>query len=337
MYYFLNDYQEGCHPRILEKLLKSNSEIQIGYGNDEYSTEAVNLIKLALGDNSVDVHLVSGGTQANMICLSAFMRPHHSVISCDSGHINTHECGAIEATAHKINVVPSIDGKLTCDSIEGVLQLHSDEHLVKPKVVYISNSTELGTLYSHKELLELRKFTKEKNLYLFMDGARLGSALTSEFSDLTFKDITQLTDAFYIGGTKNGALLGEAIVICNDNLKEDFRYFIKQKGGLLAKGRLLGIQFAELFKDNLYLDLAKHARSQAKKMAEAINSKSYSFLTEPVTNQLFPIFPLSLIEKLEKDFKFYRWQKQEDNLYCIRLVTSWATTDTAVEKFIEAL
>ncbi|HBW38604.1 MAG TPA: threonine aldolase, partial [Desulfosporosinus sp.] len=257
MYSFKNDYSEGAHPRILNSLMESNFEQVEGYGEDGYTQQAVELLKQRIGRNDIDIHLLSGGTQTNLTAISAFLRPHEAVISANTGHILVHETGAIEATGHKVISIEVTNGKLNDSHIKAALDSHTDEHMVKPKLVYISNPTEIGSIYNKAELEQISRFCKENNLYLFMDGARLGSALCSEESNLDLSDLATLVDAFYIGGTKNGALMGEALVICRDSLKEDFRFYMKQKGALLAKGRLLGIQFLELFRDNLYFDLAK--------------------------------------------------------------------------------
>ncbi|UGB30264.1 threonine aldolase family protein [Metabacillus sp. B2-18] len=335
MYSFKNDYSEGAHPRILNALIESNLVQEDGYGEDRFTQEAKELIKQKLLNKNVDVHLLSGGTQTNLTAISAFLRPHEAAISVNTGHIFTHETGAIEATGHKIISVEGDNGKLTVEHVKNVLESHPDEHMVKPKLVYISNSTEIGTVYQKDELIQLREFCDEHNLILFMDGARLGSALCSTESDLKLSDLPSLLDAFYIGGTKNGALLGEALVICNDALKEDFRFHMKQKGALLAKGRLLGIQFRELFKDDLYFDLAIHANSMAEKFREEISKAGFSFLTHSPSNQVFPIFPNSFIEKLQQKYAFHLWEKIDNDSSAIRLVTSWATKEDEVLAFIE--
>jgi Threonine aldolase len=334
MYSFKNDYSEGAHPRILEALVETNLVQAAGYGEDQYCLKAIDLIKKRLGRSEVAVHLLSGGTQTNLTAISAFLRPHEAAIAATSGHIAVHETGAIESTGHKVITVNTKEGKLTPSNIKPALDSHTDEHMVKPRLVYISNSTEIGTVYTKDELTELSKFCKENSLILYMDGARLGSALCSEGVGLTLSDIPDLVDAFYIGGTKNGALLGEALVICNDSLKEDFRYFIKQKGGLLAKGRVMGIQFLELFKDGLFFELAGHANEMAKILKDGISKAGYTFLTDSPSNQIFPIFPNSLVEKLEDGYSFEIWSKIDDSHSAIRLVTSWATEKSAVLAFI---
>jgi len=335
MYSFNNDYSEGAHPRILQALVETNLNQEVGYGLDSYSKKAIELIKEKMNRSEVDVHLLVGGTQTNLIAISAFLRPHEAAIAVNSGHIFTHETGAIEATGHKVVTVESKDGKLTTEHIQKVLDEHTDEHMVKPKLVYISNSTEIGTIYKKNELRSLRDFCRKHNLLFYMDGARLGSALCSTENDVEFVDLPDLFDAFYIGGTKNGALMGEALVICNDTLKDDFRYHIKQKGGMLAKGRVLGIQFYELFKDNLFFELAQHANNMANRLQVGLIEGNIAFMTDSPTNQLFPILPNSLIEKLQEKYTFIIWEKINKDASAIRLVTSWATEEEQVEAFIK--
>lgn len=337
-YSFLNDYSEGAHPLILEALVQLNYEQQDGYGNDTYSEEAKHLIRNKINNPEADITFVSGGTQANLIIISSALRPHESIISADSGHIALREAGAIEATGHKINTVPHQSGKLILAEVKTVLEEHDfGPHVVKPKLLYISNSTEVGTIYTKQELIDLYTFAQANTLYLFLDGARLGSALQAKDNDLTIEDIAKYTDVFTIGGTKNGALLGEAIVITNPHLKTDFLFHIKQKGAMLSKGRLLGIQFKTLFTDQLYFNLADHANTMAIKISEAITKSGYTHLTPSTTNQLFPILPNTLIDKLEKDFIFYRWKKHDENHSILRLVTSWTTDENQVDRFIKIL
>ena len=334
----MDDYSEGCHPRILELLAETNRVQQEGYGEDRWSREARQLIREKSSCPDGDVFFVSGGTQANLIVIAASLRPHESVIAVDSGHINVHEAGAIEATGHRINSVPGENGKIRVADIQTVLDGHGDvPHMVKPKMVYISNSTEIGTCYRKGELEDLAAFCREKELFLFMDGARLGSALCTEGNDLSLADVAGLTDVFYIGGTKNGALLGEAVVITNNTLKKDFPFHLKQHGALTAKGRLLGIQFLALFRDDLFFELATHANRMAGRLATAIRAKDYPFLVETRSNQIFPVFPDKLIERLAERYEFHIWQRIDDNHAAIRLVTSWATELRAVEQFIADL
>ncbi|MDR7235820.1 threonine aldolase family protein [Neobacillus drentensis] len=334
MYSFKNDYSEGAHPRILNALLESNLVQADGYGEDQFSRKAVDLLKEKMGRPDVDIHLLSGGTQTNLIAISAFLRPHEAAMAASTGHILGHETGAIEATGHKVLSIEAKNGKLTPSDVEKVLEGHPDEHMVKPKLVYISNSTEIGSIYNRSELIQLSDFCKKNQLFLYMDGARLGSALCSEGNDLQLSDLPGLVDAFYIGGTKNGALLGEALVICNDSLKEDFRYHLKQKGALLAKGRLLGIQFLELFRDNLFFELATHANKMAVILRNEISKGDIPFLTHSPSNQIFPILPNALITELEKKYLFHLWEKVDSDHSAIRLVTSWATKEEEVLAFI---
>jgi threonine aldolase len=337
MYSFKNDYSEGAHPRILNALLETNLEQDEGYGEDRYSRQAIDLIKEKIGRNDVDIHFLSGGTQTNLIAISAFLRPHEAAIAVSSGHILGHETGAIEATGHKILSVAGKDGKLSPADLQGVLDGHPDEHMVKPKLVYISNSTEIGSIYTKRELQELHDFCQRNQLILYMDGARLGSALCSEANDLQLSGLSRLVDAFYIGGTKNGALIGEALVICRDALKEDFRYHIKQKGALLAKGRLMGLQFLELFRDNLFFDLAVHANKMAGRIREEFVKANIEFLTHSPSNQIFPILPNAVITELQKNYAFHIWEKVDSDSSAIRLVTSWATKEEEVTSLIEDL
>ncbi len=335
MYSFKNDYSEGAHPRILNALVETNFEQADGYGEDRYTLEAVRLMKQRIGRDDLAIHLIPGGTQSNLIAISAFLRPHEAAIAANTGHILVHETGSIEATGHKILSQAVSDGKLTPAHIKAALDEHTDEHMVKPRLVYISQPTEIGTIYRKSELEQISTFCREHNLILYVDGARLGSALSARENDLDLADLARLVDAFYIGGTKSGALIGEALIICRDDLKEDFRFHMKQKGALLAKGRLLGIQFLELFRDNLYFDLAKHANQMAGLLREAITQAGFRFLVYSPTNQIFPILPNSLIAELQKEYSFYIWSKVDADHSSIRLVTSWATKEEAVREFVQ--
>jgi threonine aldolase len=337
MYSFTNDYSEGAHPRILKALLETNLEQTEGYGEDRFTLEAVELLKRRIGPVEVDIHFLSGGTQTILTALSAFLRPHEAAIAANTGHIFVHETGAIEATGHKVISVTVSDGKLTAPAVQAAVEVHTDEHMVKPRLVYISNPTEIGSIYKKGELQELSRFCREKNLYLYLDGARLGSALCSEENDLDLPELARLVDAFYIGGTKCGALIGEALVICRDALKDDFRYHLKQKGALLAKGRVLGLQFRELFRDDLYFDLARHANAMASLLKKGITAAGFGFMTPSPSNQLFPVLPNGLITKLQEKYSFHVWEKIDADHSAIRLVTSWATDEAAVRALIEDL
>jgi threonine aldolase len=335
---FRNDYSEGCHPNLLEAIARANAGQQESYGEDEYSARARDLIRSAAGSPGADVYFVSGGTQANLIIIGSALRSHESVISAATGHIHVHEAGAIETTGHKINAIENPDGKITVEDITAVLEEHTTvPHMVKPGMVYISNSTEIGTIYSRQELKRLSVFCRDHGLYFFCDGARLGSALCAAGNDLTLQDLAALTDVFYIGGTKNGAMMAEAIVIINDRLKQDFGFFVKQRGALLAKGRFLGVQFLELFRENLFFELARHANAMAMKIATEVKKQGYGFLTHSTTNQIFPVFPNPLIKRLSEKYGFYIWKKMDADMSAIRLVTSWATPETMVDRFIADL
>lgn len=335
MYNFKSDYSEGAHPNILQKLIETNLQQQPGYGEDEYSLQAKQILQRKIENKDAKIYFVSGGTQTNLLVISALLKIHEAVISTNTGHIFSHETGAIEAIGHRIITVESHNGKLHPEAIGSVLKEYTlRPHVVKPRMVYISNATEIGSIYTKSELVELSLFCKENNLLLFMDGARLGNALMAESNDLSLEDISHLTDVFYIGGTKNGALLGEAIVFNNELLAPEFDYVLKQKGALLAKGRLLGIQFLELFKNDLYFQLAKNANAMAKKIADAMKECRYSFLSDPVTNQLFPVLPKKVITQLETKYFFYQWKEIDADNTAVRLITSWATNEGVVNEFI---
>jgi len=332
---FCNDYSEGAHPRLLEMLASSNLVQEDGYGNDSLSLQARNLLRRELDTPEADIHFVSGGTQANLIVLASMLKPYESVIAADSGHINVHETGAIEATGHKVHSIASHDGKLAARDIQELVALHGDEHMVKPRVVFISNATEVGTVYTKSELEDIVRVCRDHALYLYMDGARLGSALVSEASDLSLAELARLVDVFYVGGTKNGALLGEAIVINAKELQPYFRYHIKQRGGMLAKGRVIGSQFVGFFTDGLYFDLARHACAMGMKMAQGLKGQGISFFSPVQTNQIFPVLSNTLIKELQKSYTFYVWEPVDPDHSAIRLVTSWATREEQVDSFLE--
>jgi threonine aldolase len=328
------DYSEGAHPKVLEKLIQTNLEQTAGYGADPYCLKAAQLIKEKCRRQDVDVHFLVGGTQVNLTVISAALRPHQGAITADTGHIYGHESGAIEATGHRVIPVASLDGKITADQIKSVYEAHfsdaNHEHMVQPKLVYISNPTEIGSIYSKAELTAISETCRENNLILYMDGARLGYALCAEDNDLDLPSIAKLCDAFYIGGTKIGALFGEALIICSEELKNDFRYIIKQKGGLLAKGRLLGIQFIALFEDDLYFEIARHANKMADLIREACVKSGYSFLTPSTTNQQFPIMPKVVLDKIKNDYEYSFWKIVGDKSIAVRFCTSWATYESDV-------
>ena len=334
------DYSEGAHPRILEAMLATNMEQTPGYGEDIHCMNAAYMIKRLCGREDIAVHFLVGGTQANLTVISAMLRPYQGVISCQTGHINVHETGAIEATGHKVLAVNSGDGKLTGEMIRSVCRAHFEddthEHMVMPGAVYISNSTEIGTVYTADELMDVRRACDEYNLYLFLDGARLGYAMAAEPS-ITFELLAGICDVFYIGGTKQGALFGEAVVIVNPAVNRDFRYFIKQKGGMLAKGRLLGIQFEELLRDGLYMELAKGAVDKALRIKKAAVEKGYGLAADSPSNQQFIIVPDEKLRMLNEKYAFsYMGRVDADNSQ-IRICTSWATSDADVDALIADL
>ena len=284
---FINDYSEGCHERILEALTRTNRVQTTGYGTDPYCAEARDILRREMACPDADIWFLSGGTQTNLIALTAALRPHEAVIGAATCHIFVHETGAIEATGHKVLVIPDEEGKVRPEGVRAVLAEHSmAPHMVKPRVVYISQSTEVGTVYTKAELKALHEVCRENNLLLYADGARLGVALTAEGCDVTLADMARYCDFFCIGGTKNGALFGEALVLVNPCLKPDFLYIVKQRGGLFAKGRLLGIQFAELFRDGLYYELARHANGEAMRIKAALTELGLCPAGEDVHVQL---------------------------------------------------
>jgi len=339
MYYFTNDYSEGAHPEIMEKLCATNMEQTNTYGFDYHSSNAKELIKKACNLNDIDVHLLVGGTQTNLTIICAALRPHHGVFSTVLSHINTHEAGAIERTGHKVLALPTNDGKLTATQIEKkYLQYKNDPnsaHWVQPKMVYISQPTEIGSLYHKQELEALYSVCQKYGLYLFIDGARMGYGLAATDNDLSLADIAQLCDVFYIGGTKCGALFGEAVVIINPLLKEDFFSISKQGGAILAKGRILGIQFETLFTDNLYENICRHGINMAMKIKKAIDNKGLPILSESTTNQQFPILPNIMLKKLSEKYAFAPWEIIDKNNTAVRICTGWATDEAQVSALIK--
>lgn len=341
MIQFQCDYNEGAHPLIMERLMSTNMEQTVGYGEDLYCEEARQLIKQACKCSSADVHFLVGGTQANTTVISHLLRPYQGVLAAVSGHINVHETGAIESTGHKVLALPTADGKITANQIEEAMQAHMQEdgpeHMVQPGMVYLSFPTEIGTIYSHNELRSIREVCNKYSLPLFVDGARLGYGLCSPECDITLPELTQLVDVFYIGGTKVGALFGEAVVIVNEALKKNFRYSIKQHGGMLAKGRLLGLQFTTLFIDNLYFAISQQAIDEAMRIKSALQTKGIAFLIDSPTNQQFPIFNKKQLAALSNDFLFSVWQQIDEEHTAVRICTSWATKRENVDKLIAAI
>lgn len=337
MYFLKNDYSEGCHPSILEALTRTNYEATSGYGLDPYCEEAAALIKKTFDCPDADVHFLVGGTQANMTMIAHALRPYEAAVTVSTGHISVHETGSVEATGHEVLTFPGTDGKVTPAMVEQALEENPDEHTINPALVYVSDATEIGTVYTRAELTALHDCCRKHGLYLYLDGARLGTALTCKANDLKPEDLARLTDAFYIGGTKNGAMFGEAMVIVNDSLKKHFRNSIKQRGGMLAKGRLLGIQFAELFRDGLWFQLAEHANALAQELQNGLMEQNVPLMVVSPTNQIFPVLPNEKVEELQKDFAFEVWGKYDETHTTVRFVTSWATKPETVKALLNAI
>lgn len=341
MIQFQCDYNEGAAPEIMQRLLATNMEQTVGYGCDAYCEHARQLIREACGTPDAYVQFLVGGTQTNTTVISAALRPYQGVLCASTGHINVHETGAIEHTGHKVMPLPTTNGLITAAQVENALKEHfadgSAEHMVQPGMVYVSYPSEVGTIYTKAELQLISEVCRKYSIPLFIDGARLGYGLASPASDLTLQDLAQLADVFYIGGTKQGALFGEALVINNKELQKDFRYNLKQCGGMLAKGRLLGIQFETLFTDNLYFSLAQNAITQAMRIKEALIQKDYSFMMESPTNQQFPVFTDEKYAELSKEFLFDYWCRMDENHVAARICTSWGTKPENVDKLIAAL
>lgn len=341
---FSSDYSEGAHPQILQALVKTNFEQTPGYGEDFYSEEARNIIRAHCQNPDLGVEFMVGGTQANVTVIDALLRSYQGVISADSGHINVHESGAPEATGHKIIALATPDGKLSLELIRTCVENHwsdpAHEHTVQPGMVYLSSPAENGLTYSLKELEEISNYCRANGLYLFLDGARLGYGLQSAHSDVTLANLAKLCDVFYIGGTKVGALFGEAIVFSDAELKRSFRYAIKQHGGLLAKGRLLGIQFAELLRhgnDCLYFELARHANQQAQRIKSAFQAHHIPLWINSNTNMQFPLLTPAQQQQLSAQFTFEVWGKHSDHQDIVRFCTSWATPIAHVDKLVDAI
>lgn len=341
MILFQSDYTEGACPEVMKRLLETNMEQTPGYGEDAHCLAAAKKIQKACNAENSSVHFLVGGTQTNMTVIGAALRPYQGVLAADTGHIHVHETGAVESLGYKILALPAKEGKLTAAQVDEACRRHKEdasfEHMVQPKMVYLSQPTELGTLYTGQELEEIHKICKKHDLYLFVDGARLGYALAAEGNDVDLETLAKLTDVFYIGGTKVGALFGEAVVISSPELKKDFRYMIKQRGAMLAKGRLLGIQFETLFEDDLYFRISKHAIRLADRLREAFVQKGYEFYVENTTNQIFVIAEDKKLEELKDNFGYSYQQRIDETHSAVRFCTSWATKEENVDALIAAL
>ena len=341
MLYFQNDYHAGCHAEILRRLDRLSQRDFPGYGQDELCGKAADTIRRLCGREDLAVHFLVGGTQTNLTVIAAALRPYQAVIAAQSGHIHVHETGAVEATGHKVLALPSQDGKVTAAQVEQLMESHQSQedpaHEVQPKMVYISYPTELGTLYTRQELEALHRVCRQYGLYLFLDGARLGYGLTAKDCDVTLQDLARLCDVFYIGGTKVGAMFGEAVVIANPELAGDFRYMIKRQGGMLAKGWLLGLQFEALLEDGLYFRIAQKANDQADRIRKTLEEAAIPVLVPGSTNQIFPILPVSALKTLSQKVLYTDMGPVDETHRAIRLCTSWSTGDEAVEELCRLL
>lgn len=335
MILFHNDYNEICHPQVLARIQASAENQMPGYSEDTCCAYAADLIRKECRDDSLAVHFLVGGTQTNLTVIAASLRPHQGVISAQSGHVNVHETGAIEATGHKVILVPSHEGKVCPDEIAALVRSQSlamdAEHIVQPKMVYISNPTEYGTTYNLAELTALSHLCKKLGLYLYVDGARMGYGLAAASNDITLADYARLCDAFYIGGTKVGTMFGEAVVIANKAIAEDFRYIMKQRGGMLSKGWLLGLQFTAMFEDGLYMRISRHADEMADHLRKAFTELGYPLYLPNDTNQVFVTLPKSLLQELGKEFTYANWEEVDEDHLTVRFCTSWATKKAHVD------
>jgi len=333
---FDSDYTRGAHERIMQKLMETNMTQTSGYGTDTHCQRAHELIQEACMAPHADVHLLVGGTQTNLTVIAHVLKPYQAVISAETGHVNTSETGAIEAAGHKVLTIPTADGKMTASQVRDMLKSHFEDagriHTPQPGLLYLSQSTETGLLYTLAELKAMRAVCDEFNIPLFIDGARLGYALASPNNDAKLADLARLCDVFYIGGTKQGALFGEALVITNDTIKKDFRYTIKQRGALLAKGRLLGIQFETLFEDDLYLSISKNAIQLVSPLKEAFDVAGIKFQYPVTTNQLFPILTKAQFKKLSEKYALTAWEEKSDTHLVARICTDWSTHPSHVEE-----
>ncbi len=340
MIYFRSDYSQGAHPKVMEALMKTNMEHTDGYGSDAHCEHAGQMIRELIGNEDCEVHMMVGGTPCNVTIIAASLKPYESVIAVRTGHAYFHETGGVEATGHRIVAMDGVNGKLTPELIDRAWDEYEDEHTPLPRMVYISQPTEIGTIYSRAEMKALADKCAERDMFLYVDGARLGSALTCMDNDLNLKELASLCDAFYIGGTKNGALFGEALVIKNKQMNDHFRFMMKRQCGLLAKGRLIGVQFEALLDggmDSIYFSMAEHANRLAAQLREGLSEMNVRFYSESQTNQLFPILPAEVVRELEKDFFFYEWAPEKDGVIPIRLVTAWGTEEDDIKAFLEKM
>lgn len=341
MIYFDSDYMAGAHPEVMEQLMKTNGEHTTGYGTDAYTERAKNLIRKACGTPDARVFFLVGGTQTNATVIDGVLERHEGVLAAESGHINVHESGAIEATGHKVLTLPSHEGKVKAEDVRDYIRnFYSDEtyeHMVAPGMLYISFPTEYGTIYSLRELEDISDTCHSAGIPLFIDGARLGFGLAAEGNDVTLKDIARLSDVFYIGGTKVGALFGEAVVITNPDILKHFVPLVKQHGALLAKGRLLGVQFESLFEDGLYFRISEKAVRMGRRIKDAFSAAGYPAVVDSPTNQQFFRLPNEIIDKLKENVSFELWGPRGEKESIVRFVTGWATTDEDIDRLIAYL
>lgn len=338
MIYFRSDYSQGAHPKVMDALMRTNMEHTDGYGLDAHCEHAAQMIRELIGISDCEVHMMVGGTPCNVTVIAASLRPYESVIALRSGHAYFHETGGVEGTGHRIVAMDGVNGKLTPELIDQAWEEYQDEHTPLPRLMYISQPTEIGSIYSKAEMTALAKKCKERDMLFYVDGARLGSALTCKENDLSLKELAALCDAFYIGGTKNGALFGEALVIKNKQINDHFRFMMKRQCGLLAKGRLIGVQFEALLEggeDSIYFTMAAHANRMAEMLREGLAEMQVPFYSDSRTNQVFPILPAGVVRELEKEFFFYEWAPEKDGRIPIRLVTAWGTEEKDVQAFLE--
>ena len=341
MIYFNSDYTAGAHPKVLERLVETNLEHTVGYGNDPYTAHAKALIRREIGCEDAEVMFLVGGTQTNATAIDGILAHHEGVLAAESGHIAVHESGAIEASGHKVLTLPHYDGKVSTEDVERfITEFYADEtypHMVAPGMLYISQPTEYGTVYSLKELEALSAVCHKHNIPLYIDGARMGYALAAEGADFTLRDIARLADVFYIGGTKLGTLFGEALVVTNRALLKNLFPLVKQHGALLAKGRLSGVQFEAMFSNGLYYEIGRHAVEQALRIREAFRAKGYEVVIESPTNQQFFRLPNEVIDSLREEVSFDYWGARGATHSIVRFVTSWSTTKEDVDRLIEIL
>lgn len=341
MLHFENDYNEGVHPDLLQAIVATNEDNQAGYGMDDYTKRAIEKIRLATGCPEAQVQFLAGGTQTNQIAIDSLLKSYEGVISADTGHIATHEAGAIEFVGHKVLGLPHTNGKIIAADVKDYLETFygdgNHEHMVFPGMVYVTHPTEYGTLYTKSELKELAEICSKYEIPLFLDGARLGYGLAAKETDVTLKDIATYCDVFYIGGTKLGAMIGEALVYTKNNMPNHFQAFVKQHGALLAKGRFMGLQFDAFFTDDLYLKIGEHALNLAEQLKTLLKEKGYQFYLESPTNQQFVIIENNQLQELQKTVAVSFWDKYDDAHTVVRFATSWSTTQEDIDALAKVL